>query len=372
MNIKLNILFVIFGLVLAPVVTAEVDNSQFTKITLAAGITVDLPKNWWLLNAQWNNTLLTAVEAKMDIVGIADISLPKSTLISLRSMPEDTYCSIRFDYYKGNGQPGRSTAMPESEIKVFDERLQKTMPQLLGSERILMWNGTQNTMVADRLATVTHYLRTGPKGPVMVWIHDVSLLNGDSLTIDSAMRASEADLWEAVLKKCIGSVKFERTVVSNTDPQLHLTGTKPYFDWKFPKSWHSPRKLPGKLGFAQFGKRMMSIIIESTTNTSTTLQDLKNLARDNPRFLFEPIVATRPDATFIETKETKVGSLDAVQTNLYYNLSTPRGLQKIYCCITTTIVGEETFVIAFECLPGEIEEGLQIMREALDRLELTK
>jgi hypothetical protein len=111
------------------------------------------------------------------------------------------------------------------------------------------------------------------------------------------------------------------------------------------------------------------MIVESTTDTSTSLEALLEIMRKQPRFQFESVVAARPDSTFIESQETKVSLQDAVETSFYYYLNTKAGPQKIYCCITTTIVGHETFVAAFECLPADIDEGRLLMRDALDGLK---
>jgi len=284
-------------------------------------------------------------------------------------MPEETCASFRIDYHKGNGQPAQATVLSDKDIQNLDEKLRKIFPDVIGPERVLMWNGTQNAIVAGQPASTTHYLRSGPKGPVMVWVHNVALPNGDFLMIDCAMRAGEADLWEAVLKKCIGSLTIEKTPGVEKEPRLCFTGDKPHFRLEFPEGWHSPRELPGKLGFAQFRNRTMTMIVESTTDTSTFLEALLEIMRKQPRFQFESVVAARPDSIFIESQETKVSLQDAVETSFYYYLNTKAGPQKIYCCITTTIVGHETFVAAFECLPADIDEGRLLMRDALDGLK---
>lgn len=198
----------IWFLGVAACVAQEPTGSRFIAVQLAHGITIDLPKSWMLLNGGWNAALDTAIEAKMDLAKLPNVMAAQVNLVSIRSMPEQTFATLRIDYSRRKTSPENVANMTKEQLVEFDEGLKKLMPQMVAPEKILVWHGTVVESFSGHPATTTHYVRSGAKGPVKVWIRDISLKNGEgSLSLNTSYRESEEFLWKAILERSIKSIK---------------------------------------------------------------------------------------------------------------------------------------------------------------------
>ncbi len=184
------------------------ETSRFTNLKLPLGVSVDLPSNWWVVSGGWNSSLLTAVEAKLDLAGINTSQMPDGTLIALRSFPFETYASIRVDYHRTPTGNAPDVQFPESRLREIDAKMRNDMDKVISPERVLIWEPIKNTTIAGCRASVIHYLRTGADAPVLTWLHQIELPNNDVLTIHTGFRSTEIELWEPVIQRIMNSLKI--------------------------------------------------------------------------------------------------------------------------------------------------------------------
>lgn len=203
MKASLLLIIIVFACALG-----HCETSRFTKLKLPHGVSINLPNHWWVVSDGWNSSLLTAVEAKLDLAGIDTSQMPDNTLIALRSVPFETYASIRVDYHRTPPGNAPDVQFPESKLREIDAKIRNDMDKVISPERVLIWEPIQNTTIAGCRASVIHYVRTGQKAPVLTWLHQIELPNNDVLTIHTGFRSTEIELWEPVIQRIMNSLKI--------------------------------------------------------------------------------------------------------------------------------------------------------------------
>ena len=109
----------------------------------------------------------------------------------------------------------------------------------------------------------------------------------------------------------------------------------------------------------------MTLVMFVCPEDKMTLPAMLNLHSRNPQCFFGGIKTRFPESTFISSAVVKIGSHDAVQTQVEYAIRNLDSSIKIYACQHTTIWRGLMFNIAFECLPENRVEGLREMQAAL-------
>lgn len=138
------------------------------------------------------------------------------------------------------------------------------------------------------------------------------------------------------------------------------------FVWPISPKWETTQSLTkGQYALKLKGDKLMTLGMLVFPENKMTLPALLNLHSKNPQYMFRSAKARFPESTFISSSVVKIGSHDAVQTQLEYVVRNLDSNIKIYTCLNTTIWRGLAFNIAFECLPENREEGLKEMQAAL-------
>lgn len=69
--------------------------SSFVNVQLPFEVSIDLPRNWWILNETMNNLIHTTRDAVLDLRGISIKDDEESLLIAANSWPPITYAALR-------------------------------------------------------------------------------------------------------------------------------------------------------------------------------------------------------------------------------------------------------------------------------------
>jgi hypothetical protein len=189
----------------------ELKRSNFKTLKLAFGTTVDLPGSWVILNDGWKAAIDTLAEAKLDMSGLVSVLPERANLIMVRSMPEQTFASVRIDYYRSTEHPDDTRMMTSDQLKRLSDSTKVEMGKMLQPQKVLIWEGVKLEELSGHPATVTHYLRSGPSGPVLVWLYDAALPGG-SVTFNVSYRAAESELWEPIIKKIKNSLSLPKSI----------------------------------------------------------------------------------------------------------------------------------------------------------------
>lgn len=188
------------------------DDSHFTTVKLPHGIQLELPKTWWLVGKDYNAVIETLTQAVLDLSGIDPSAGSDVVLIAANSMPLTTYAAVRVTYTTPPvASPAELRAATPADLKELDGEMASQLRRLLPQQRLELLNylGTTIESLDGHPSMVAHYRRTGPKGPVLVWVCQVFLPNA-TVKINLSYRESEAVIWKPVIQKIKTSFKFSK------------------------------------------------------------------------------------------------------------------------------------------------------------------
>jgi hypothetical protein len=147
---------------------------------------------------------------------------------------------------------------------------------------------------------------------------------------------------------------------------LFLKSDEFKFSWPLPSEWEETQSLTkGQYALKLKGDKLMTLVLFISTEDKMTLPVMLNLHSQNPQWLFGGIKARFPESTFISSAVVKIGSHDAVQTQMEYTVKNLDSSITIYACHHTTIWRGLMFSLCFECLPENRVEGLKHLQAAL-------
>lgn len=138
-------------------------NSKFTKLNLPLGVSVEVPKNWWILGDEINSTIETSAEAALNL---ANIELPvgkKVNLFRANSVPRTTYAAIAINASDLEIAPTVLRNASQQDIREFKPMMKDTMRESLsaGNLELLDFYDLRREFVGNHPALVIEYKRSG-------------------------------------------------------------------------------------------------------------------------------------------------------------------------------------------------------------------
>lgn len=189
-------------------------SSNFKRVNLPRGVSLDVPKGWWALDDEFTQMLHTSTEAVMDLTRMPLQEGAETDLIRANSMPKSTFAAVAVtSIVPPSGQPDELRALESAElselagyIKVgLRDVLVKQGWQLLGEVTV------QVGSMSGYPALISEYRRTGPKGSVFVQI--IQIMTGkQEVKITLSFREKEATIWRSIIEK------IRRSIVVNEHP----------------------------------------------------------------------------------------------------------------------------------------------------------
>lgn len=202
-------LFLLIAVSILSIRSAEADESQFATIKLPHQIQVELPKSWRLIGADFNAVIDTSAQAALDMSGIETPANKDVDLIAANSTPASTYASVRLSYSTPPmGSPETLKAAAPAEVKALDSEIETKFKLVLAQQGLLLLDyiGTTVEDFDGHPTLVIQYRRSGPKGPVLVWVYQVFLKEA-TVKMTLSYRESEAVIWKPVIQKIKTSFK---------------------------------------------------------------------------------------------------------------------------------------------------------------------
>lgn len=185
-------------------------DTKFTKLRLPLGVSVEVPKNWRILDKETNSTIETSAEASLNLAN-ADLSTGKKVnLFRANSVPQTTYAGIAVNATDSELNPEELKSASDAEIKELTPMMKETMEQSLSGQnlKVLEFYDMRREFVGSHPALVIEYKRSGPQGSVIVQMTRL-LLKGKEISLNLSYRESEAQLWKPVVQYIRKSLAVE-------------------------------------------------------------------------------------------------------------------------------------------------------------------
>jgi len=373
---KLN-LYLIASLLCSQISAQELKGSNFKTVKLGYGIGVELPGSWVIMNEGWKAAIDTFAEAKLDLSGLAESLPDRANLIAVRSMPEETFASIRIDYSRSSEIPDDVRNMSKDKLNRLSEHMKITMVKMLDPQKVLIWGGLELTELSDHPAIVTHYLRTGPNGPVLVWLYDVAIPEA-SVAFNVSCRASEEELWSPIIERVKKSLSIPKS--SNQADLTTSAKTGSVFQninhgyyWELPNKWDiTPSLTKGQHAARLRGDTLMTVVMYSAPENRMTSEELIIYHQRNDKFLFDGIKSKFLTAKFIDSSVVKLDSHEAIQTNFIYSVENQGQSILVFSSMITAIRNGFMYSISFECLKPNEAEAVVLFDDALSKFEFVE
>ena len=203
----------------APVATGEsavgsslpARHSRFALVKLPLGVSIEVPKNWRLLDGDFNTTIETAGEAVLNLAGIKLPTGQKANLFRANSNPPTTYAGIAINATDSDIPPAELLAASDAEIRELAPLMHQMLDQGFAAQnlRVIRFDGVRREIVDGHPALVIKYVRSGPQGPVVVQM--TRLFIGDKeISLNLSYRRSEAVVWKPIVDHMRSTFRVSR------------------------------------------------------------------------------------------------------------------------------------------------------------------
>jgi hypothetical protein len=195
-------LFLLGFILLLWVSSLLAEESRFVKVKLSNGISLDLPRSWYIIDAEVKELLLTHIEAVLDLSHKINMSNTGLLLIA-RSLPLETYATVNVSLTRGSFTESQIAGWSKAQVDAHARSLRTDMERALAAQgnKVLEWLGAEKEVINNRPALVTRYRRSLKGNPVVfVELCHISL-HGIMIGFTLSHRESEEALWKPVLAK---------------------------------------------------------------------------------------------------------------------------------------------------------------------------
>lgn len=176
-------------------------DSKFAKLKLPLGVSVEVPKNWWLLDGDMNTNIETAAEATLNLSGVELPKRKKVNLFRANSMPKTTYAAIAINATDSEMNPNDLKNASAKEIRELSPMIREMMQEALSAQnmKIIEFYGVRREFVGKHPALVIEYKRSGLQGPVIVQMTRL-FLGEKEISLNLSYRESEGQLWKPIIQ----------------------------------------------------------------------------------------------------------------------------------------------------------------------------
>lgn len=201
---------------------AQKPATQFRRIQLAHGITLDAPSDWWVISETVDKITVKVTEmafdqAGLDVAGFDDMP---TTLLSMNATPEPTGAMVRIGITL-NSEITQSMLSAIYELdpitfaREFKELRESARENLKNMERGLLRKVRETKplnveRIGSNYTLVHSYTRQGINDPTELWeVSDYQIpVKGNLVWLTLSHRLSDAHLWTPALERVKRSLKF--------------------------------------------------------------------------------------------------------------------------------------------------------------------
>jgi len=194
---------------------AALADTHFVNVKLATGMTLDLPRNWWMVQGELNKTVETSAQAVLDLSGIKLGERTDINLIAANCLPKSMYASVRVNVRRpALASPDEARKFSAADLAEMGAEMKKMLAQTLPKQGFELrdYISTTREEIAGFPAIVSHSRRTdGAEGKqtALVWVTQI-FAHGRTYRLNLAYRESEAGFWMPVIERIKASIKIEK------------------------------------------------------------------------------------------------------------------------------------------------------------------
>ena len=186
-------------------------HSRYIRLKLPLKVSVEVPKNWFILSGDVNASIEAAGEALSKLAGY-DLPIgSKVNLLRANAMPSTTYASIAVNATEYDISLDELTSLSGMELKALEQQTSLSMRKsFVGQQNeFLEWLGLERKSVSGHAALVFAYRRSGPDGPVTVSM--TQLFVGTKIfSFILSYKESEGSLWKPIIEYMRQSIRVEK------------------------------------------------------------------------------------------------------------------------------------------------------------------
>ena len=218
-------------ILIAGTVTAFAQSTEFRRIELAYGISLDIPSHWTVLSQDTRKNLRAAGETMTENAGIEGSNVNKETLLSVNATPEPTGAMIRVsissppDYT----QADLASATPADLKEVGDELLRMFKKlEASGGPKLLEMQEVRIERINNHRVLVMPYIRASKKEPSPWQVTQYKIpVSSQLIEVTLSYRQSDALVWRPILEKVKRSFQFENSAPVQDDIKKETLSQKP-------------------------------------------------------------------------------------------------------------------------------------------------
>jgi hypothetical protein len=177
-------------------------------LKLPFGVSVEVPKNWWIIDSDTNSTIETAAEAAMNLSGITLTNAKEVTLFRANSKPKTTYAALAIKLRKSALNAAMLKSSSHEEIEELAPEMKQITEEALSTVglKLIEFYGMRREFVGRHPALVIEYKRSGQQGAVVVQTTRL-FIEETEILFDLSYRESEGPMWKPIVRYIRTSVK---------------------------------------------------------------------------------------------------------------------------------------------------------------------
>jgi len=184
-----------------PPIVQPTSDSRFVKLRLPLNVSVEVPKNWWRLDGDFNASIETASEASLNLSGTSLPVAKKVNLFRANSMPKTTYAGIAINATDSELDPVELKNASLAEMRELSALIGSEIKKELASANVdlIEFYGVRREFVGKHPAIVIEYKRSGMQGPVVFQMTRL-FLGKKEISLNLSYREFEEALWKPVVQ----------------------------------------------------------------------------------------------------------------------------------------------------------------------------
>ena len=218
-------------ILIAGTVTAFAQSTEFRRIELAYGISLDIPSHWTVLSQDTRKNLRAAGETMTENAGIEGSNVNKETLLSVNATPEPTGAMIRVSISSPPDYTQADLASATSaDLKEVGDELLRMFKKLeaSGGPKLLEMQEVRIERINNHRVLVMPYIRASKKEPSPWQVTQYKIpVSSQLIEVTLSYRQSDALVWRPILEKVKRYFQFENSAPVQDDIKKETLSQKP-------------------------------------------------------------------------------------------------------------------------------------------------
>lgn len=199
-------------IVVATLPCAASAQTNFRRVQLPYGVSIDVPSHWTVLSQDTHKNLGTAGESMVDNAGVDKSSGRKEALLAVNATPNPTGAMIRVSIVSPPDytQADLAAATPK-DLKAVAAELKKLFKKLeaSGGPKVTEVQPARIEKVGNYRALIMSYVRADARGPAQWQVTQYKIPIANRLIeMTLSHRLSDAAVWQPILERVKRSLHF--------------------------------------------------------------------------------------------------------------------------------------------------------------------